>query len=671
MDSNPLAIFDSRGGDVTGRLAEILGASRTLPAIPDILLLWLQDGGAQPQGPLVGLILVVVGVAGILLARGTFLALARRRGGPASEGSLRRPAFAWLVGFAAAVLVFLVAHPWQGALRQLLVAVFGAVLLAQAMNGLAEALLARRLRREDPDGEQWFKATRRQLRLCSGLAFGGLALGLVLHQAGVPDDTRLLADALLLILLALFLIRLIQQLRRGWIILPPLGASAGQETTRRDLMLSVFARTWRGFHLGFVVIILLIALGYSLLAGELALLRGWASLLLFALVPLVLVLWEELLSADEGLSPWRRTAVHGLQLVTVALAWYGLAHIWGLNLLSMAHANLGTLVADAMIDIAIILLLTHLVWEVIRTAIDVHAGGGVAPGQAQDLDDGTALHGTQAASRLQTFAPLLRKFMLVVLVVVATCLVVSAMGVEIGPLLAGAGVVGIALGFGAQTLVRDVVAGIFYLLDDAFRIGEYVEIGETMGTVEGMSIRSLRLRHQQGMVHTVPFGEIAKLTNFSRDWAIIKLQFLLSFDTDVEKVRKLVKKVNLELQADPTYGPTMLGPVKSQGVRGTTPIGLIIGVKFTAKPGTQFPLRKEVYRRVRDKFIENGVQFARPNVLVQTASPPAAAPAVAGSAEGSAPAPGSPPPDEARALDDATAAAAAKAALDHMEEKTS
>jgi small-conductance mechanosensitive channel len=191
------------------------------------------------------------------------------------------------------------------------------------------------------------------------------------------------------------------------------------------------------------------------------------------------------------------------------------------------------------------------------------------------------------------------------------------MGMDIGPLLAGAGVIGLALGFGAQTLVRDIISGVFYLAEDAFRIGEYISIGSTRGTVEGIAIRSLKLRHHRGPIHTVPFGEIKQLTNYSRDWIIMKLEFLLAFDTDLNKVKKIVKTIGKELEAHPELGHAILEPIKSQGVRRMEPTGMVVGLKFMATPGSEvYMLRREVYQRVRDAFEENGIQFARPQVMI-------------------------------------------------------
>src|ERR671923_2983717 len=114
----------------------------------------------------------------------------------------------------------------------------------------------------------------------------------------------------------------------------------------------------------------------------------------------------------------------------------------------------------------------------------------------------------------------------------------SALGVEIGPLIAGAGVVGVAVGFGAQTLVKDIISGMFYLLDDAFRVGEYIQSGNYKGTVESFSLRSIKLRHHRGPLYTVPFGALGAVQNMSRDWVIDKFSIGVTYDADIDKVKK-------------------------------------------------------------------------------------------------------------------------------------
>ena len=202
------------------------------------------------------------------------------------------------------------------------------------------------------------------------------------------------------------------------------------------------------------------------------------------------------------------------------------------------------------------------------------------------------------------------------LVVIVTLIVLSSLGVNIGPLIAGAGVVGLAIGFGAQTLVRDIIAGVFFLLDDSFRIGDYVESTGVKGMVEHISLRSIKLRHPRGMVYTIPFGNLRSITNFSRDYTITKLDIRVGFDTDLEQVRKVVKKINKALRKDEDINRTMLDDLKSQGVKEFDDSSMIVRVKFKTLPGEQFKVRKEVYRMIQSEFRAAGIEFASRNVTV-------------------------------------------------------
>ena len=224
--------------------------------------------------------------------------------------------------------------------------------------------------------------------------------------------------------------------------------------------------------------------------------------------------------------------------------------------------------------------------------------------------------GGAGGSRLATVLPLVRVTAQVGIAVIFFLLALGNLGVDITPLLAGAGILGLAIGFGAQKLVADIVGGIFFLIDDAFRVGEYVDVGGTMGTVEKISVRSMQLRHHRGAVHTIPYGEIQKLTNFSRDWVIMKLMFTVPFDTDPNKIKKIFKKIGAEMMEDPVHGPGFLEPFKSQGVFNFDDVGMVVRGKFMAKPGGQFTIRKEIYNRVKKEFDAAGIAFARREVRV-------------------------------------------------------
>lgn len=295
-----------------------------------------------------------------------------------------------------------------------------------------------------------------------------------------------------------------------------------------------------------------------------------------------------------------------------ALALVLLAAAWDTNILALSSApSLTGRAVKVAIDIVTVLLIADLVWAWARTAIDRRLAGYVAPPPGEPP-------GPEA--RIATLLPLLRNVLLIAVIVLVGLTVLSSLGVNVAPLIAGAGVVGVAIGFGAQSLVKDIVSGIFYLIDDAFRIGEYIEIGNLRGTVEAMSLRSMRVRHHRGAIHTIPFGELKSLTNYSRDWVIMKLEFRVPFETDLALVKKLVKQVGAELQADPVYGGQFIEPLKSQGVRRMEEFNMVVGVKFMARPGAQWVIRRDAYQKLRDAFDKHGISFAQRNVKVEVLS---------------------------------------------------
>ncbi len=265
-------------------------------------------------------------------------------------------------------------------------------------------------------------------------------------------------------------------------------------------------------------------------------------------------------------------------------------------------------IVQAIIDVAAVLLLADLLWVWTKTLIDRRLSEFEAPAHGQLPGPG---------ARMATLLPLFRKVIFAVIAVMVVLVLLSSFGVNIAPLLAGAGVIGIAVGFGAQALVKDVVSGVFFLLEDAFRVGEYIEMGDLRGTVESISLRSLRVRHHLGAVHTIPYGELSSLTNHSRDWAIIKMEFRVPFDTDIKLVKKIVKKIGAELQKNEVYGHHIIEPLKSQGVRRMEEFNMVVGVKFMSEPGQQWTIRRDAYQAIRDAFDQNGLSFAERSVKVE------------------------------------------------------
>jgi small-conductance mechanosensitive channel len=355
--------------------------------------------------------------------------------------------------------------------------------------------------------------------------------------------------------------------------------------------------------------------------------RALASLVLALFGPLLALSLSSLIARyyagshltaenKETVGPQVMRIMRAVWIVLVFLIIYGTALIWGVD--PRAHLGIGSAAVKVIFNVAIVMLLGFVAWSLIVNAID--------RAMRRAADEGETTH----AQRVKTLLPLLRRTLQIVLVVIIAMVLLSSMGIEIGPLLAGAGVVGIAIGLGAQQTIADILAGVFFLLEDSFRMGDYVEVGNIRGTVEGISMRSLKLRHHRGAVHTLPFGQMKSLTNYTRDWALMRLEFRVAPDTDIALVKKIVKEIGKELSADPEMAKGFIEPLKSQGIRSVEEGAIVIGVKFIAKPSTQFTIRREAYSRILDAFRENGIELVGRSVVVKvegdgTVSPQAAA----------------------------------------------
>ena len=367
-----------------------------------------------------------------------------------------------------------------------------------------------------------------------------------------------------------------------------LAATAGEPGPVRRAI----AAGWHWFFIIFAAFGVYAATAIALSLGQGAWIAG-ASAATQRIVVFLAVVWQatqkliDRLFAEEEpeaniQSIWRRKrfgrVLHGLfdvLLWIVGAAW--LAEIWGLDLVDPTPGSVARLLVRPAFEAAATIVAIWILWIALSAVIDAKMPQPAAPG---DVDEGTV----GAASRLDTVLPLVRNIALIGFAAIAVIAALSTLGINIGPLLAGLGVIGIAIGFGAQTLVRDVISGLFFLMEDAFRVGEYIDTGRLRGTVEGMSLRSVRLRHQNGQVHTIPFGRVLSVTNFSRDWSVIKFNLHLDPAADIDTVRKTVKRVGQELLDDPEIGPEFIQPLKMQGVVDVLQTTLIVRCKFTSTP---------------------------------------------------------------------------------------
>ena len=296
-----------------------------------------------------------------------------------------------------------------------------------------------------------------------------------------------------------------------------------------------------------------------------------------------------------------------LRLALAVLLFFWVLKIWDVDL------PIGREVIRTLIEILAVVLVCYVAWGLINAAIMRRMRKEMPE---DDMDDEKE-EGGAGGSRVATLLLLLRKFMLVVIIIMAGLIVLSALGVNIGPLIAGAGVFGLAIGFGAQTLVRDIISGVFFLMDDAFRVGDYLQVSGVSGMVEHISLRSLRLRSARGPVNFIPFGDMKMVTNLSRDYVVMKLDFRVRYDADVDKIRKIIKKkVYNKIMENPELAPKLLEQIKSQGVRQMDDSAMVMRVKYKTRPGDQFAIRKEVYRLMQEAFREEGIEFAHRNVTV-------------------------------------------------------
>jgi moderate conductance mechanosensitive channel len=340
-------------------------------------------------------------------------------------------------------------------------------------------------------------------------------------------------------------------------------------------------------------------------------LRLLLSLFLSASVPLLALMVRRPIVRfyQSGEQADSKAALRLMRAVWAALLVLGVvvtAFIWGFE--PRNHVGIGGIILRLLFDTGVVLLIGYVGWELLARSFDrVMTANAVAD--------------RRTAQRMATLLPLVRKLLQVVLIAIVAMIVLSSMGIAIGPLLAGAGVVGIAVGLGAQSTIADVLSGVFFLLEDAFHIGDYVEVGNLRGTVEEISLRSLKLRHHRGAIHTLPFGQIKALTNQTRDWSLMRLEFRVASDTDLALVKRIIMGIGKELEADPEMGPSFIEPLKSQGVRRVEDDAVIIGVKYVTRPGEQFVIRREAYQRILAAFTENGIALVGCGVVVRVDDP--------------------------------------------------
>jgi small conductance mechanosensitive channel len=294
-----------------------------------------------------------------------------------------------------------------------------------------------------------------------------------------------------------------------------------------------------------------------------------------------------------------------LQIVLYVFAALWLLEIWGVDSFDWLESEFGRRLTGSALTVVVVLLLSAILLEITDAFIERYLAPKDSLGRA-----------VVRSARARTLLPLLRNAFRVLLAVMVALIVLSELGVNIAPLLAGAGVVGLAIGFGAQTLVKDVITGFFILAEDTVSIGDVVDIGGAAGVVEAMTIRSIRLRDGNGSVHTIPFSAVTTVKNMTKDFAYAMFKIGVAYDSDTDEVIELMREVATDMSKDEQFGRSMLTGLEVMGLDQFADSALVLMARIKTPPGQQWTISREFNRRLKRLFDERGIEIPFPQRTV-------------------------------------------------------
>jgi len=233
-----------------------------------------------------------------------------------------------------------------------------------------------------------------------------------------------------------------------------------------------------------------------------------------------------------------------------------------------------------------------------------------------EVSKGTSLDALERAKRARTLGSLVSNVSTIAITSVAMVTVLDQFGVNITPVLTGAGIAGLAVGFGAQTLVRDIISGFFMILEDQVRVGDSAAINGTGGLVEQINLRTIVLRDEEGTVHIFPNGSITTLANRSKDFSYYVITLPIPYHEDVDRVSDILRDVGAELQRDPHYGAFILEPIEIMGVDAFTEWAVQLKLRIKTVPQRQYEVGRELRKRIRRAFDQHKVAVPFPERLV-------------------------------------------------------
>jgi len=284
-------------------------------------------------------------------------------------------------------------------------------------------------------------------------------------------------------------------------------------------------------------------------------------------------------------------------VVVNIVAGFTILEAWGIDAFDWLRTPFGQRVTGSLITIALLLLIAIVIWEVTSAIIERYLS----------LGDG------DVTARTRTLLPLLRTAMLVVLVTLVVMVTLSELGLNIGPLLAGAGVIGLAIGFGAQTLVKDIITGLFILVEDHISVGDVVKVGTHAGTVEKLTLRTIQLRDLGGTVHVIPFSAVTTLENMTKGFSRYVFNVGVAYREDTDHVVDVLRELGEELLQDERYKPFILEPLEILGVDSFGDNAVNIKARITTVPVKQWSIGREFNRRMKIRFDELGIEIPFPH----------------------------------------------------------
>lgn len=366
-----------------------------------------------------------------------------------------------------------------------------------------------------------------------------------------------------------------------------------------------FARHWHTLAASYIVIGYLISAA-GIENGFVLMLRGTIlTLAIFAMMRVLFHATDHWGSADTvSGSTVHHTILRALlRMVIWIFALIAAAAAWGANIPAFFDTPLGQRLLGSAFSIGITVIVVALIYEGCNSAIERHLNRRDSEGKA-----------LQASARVRTLLPMIRNTIFIGFSVIVALVVMSEAGFNVAPLLAGAGIFGVALGFGSQTLVKDFLTGLFIVIENTIAIGDVVKIGDHSGTVEAMSVRTLRLRDQNGALHILPFSEVTNIINMTKDFAFALVNVGVSYSSDLDHVMNTIRSVGEEMQKDPIFKRVIVEPVEVLGVENLGDSSVTISARMRTRPGKQWDVRRQFLLKLKQRFDKEGIEIPFPTV---------------------------------------------------------